>query len=104
MPITWSVFFLSVEDQRGHTWPPHSAPGRGDARVNDAGPAHASESPCKRAYAVQISLLIKAEMSTCSLKHLVLSFCCYHSEAVVAGGDTITHAHMCVFSDFSGFI
>lgn len=81
-----------------HTWPPHSAPGRGDARVNGAGPAHAFEAPCKRAYAAQISLLIKAEMSTCSLKHLVLSFCCYHSEAAVGGarGGRPSHMHTCV--------
>lgn len=68
--------------------------GEWDARVNDT-----SQRTCwgllVNVCTVYRSLLIKEEMSTCSLKHLVLSFCCYHSEAV-RGENTITHAHMCV--------
>lgn len=36
--------------------------------------AHVWEAPCKCVYSVRLSLLIKEEMSTCSLKHLLLPF------------------------------
>lgn len=36
--------------------------------------AHVWEAPCKRVYSVRLSLLIKEEVSTCWLKHLVLPF------------------------------
>lgn len=57
--------------------------------------AHVWEAPWKRVYSVRLSLLIKEEMSTCSLKHLVLPF---------RGGGTFTCVHICAFSEFSGFI
>lgn len=54
--------------------------------------AHVWEAPWKRVYSVRLSLLIKEEMSTCSLKHLVLPF---------RGG---VPSHVCTYVHFLNFL